>query len=325
MIVTRLFPGYDLIREAFHTYPRRSVFIVALMLLAGLSEGVGIAAVLPVLQIAMGDGNTAETQLGQIIVEYLDGVGLSTDLVTLLLVMVIGLSIKAVLVLLAMQQIGFASIHISTDLRFTLIRSLMRARWSYYTSQPVGTLANAMTVEATQGGATFTGAYTILAVAMQVAVYFGLAMLVSWRVTIASLVAGVVMIVILGRFIEMTRRASHHASQAYNDLLSQLTDTMTGIKPLKAMSLEGRVGPLLESEARSINWALRRVIIAKECMQWLREPILVIFLAAGLYASLTVWRFGFEVVLVMALLFYRTVNNIARLQNAYQQLAASNV
>lgn len=324
MTVTRFLPGYDLIREAFHTYPWRSVFIVGLMLLAGLSEGVGVAAVLPVLSIAAGDGNGTKTELGRIIMDYMGGMGLSTDLVTLLIVMVIGLSLKALLVLLAMQQIGFASSHISTDLRFALIRSLMRARWSYYAGQPVGTFANAMTVEATQGGATFTGAYTILAVAMQVAVYLGLAMLVSWQVTVASLVAGAVMMVVLGRFIEMTRQASQHASQAFNDLLRQLTDALTGIKPLKAMAMEGRVSPLLEAEVRSINWALRRVVIAKECMQGLREPILVIFLAVGLYASLTVWTVGFEVVLVMALLFYRTVNNIARLQNAYQQLAASN-
>jgi ATP-binding cassette, subfamily C, bacterial len=324
MKIMHFIPGYGLIHEAFCAYPQRSVLIVALMLLSGLAEGVGIATVLPVLSIAVGDGNAMETELGQIILDYLGGVGLSTDLVTLLIVMVIGLSLKAVLVLLAMQQIGFASVHISTDLRFALIRSLMKARWSYYASQPVGTFANAMSVEATQGGATFTGAYTILAVTIQIAVYLGLAMLVSWQVTVASLVAGTVMMIILGRFIEMTRRASQHASQAFNDLLRQLTDVLTGIKPLKAMAVEERVGPLLEAEALKINLALRRVTIAKECMQWLREPILVIFLAVGLYVALAVWKTSFEVVLVMALLFYRTVNNIARLQSAYQQLAASN-
>jgi hypothetical protein len=36
-------------------YPRRSVLIVGLLFLSGLAEGLGVASLLPLLELAMGD------------------------------------------------------------------------------------------------------------------------------------------------------------------------------------------------------------------------------------------------------------------------------
>jgi ATP-binding cassette, subfamily C, bacterial len=324
-MLKHLITTYDLIVEAFQLYPGRSVTIVASILIASLAEGLGVAAVLPVLGMAASGGGASESELGLIVADAFAALGIPTELRSLLVLMVIGFALKGGLMLVAMQQIGFTSAHISTDLRFALVRAVMGARWSYYSSQPVGVLGNAMTVEATRGGAAFTGAYTIVAMIFQVAIYVGVATVVSWQIAMASLAAGIVMMVILGQFINMTRHASLSASAAFQELLRQLTDALNGIKPLKAMAMQERVALLLEAEASFINKAARRLITAKHGMQWLREPIMVIFLAFGLYATLVVWQIRFEVVLVMTLLFYRTAISIARLQTAYQQVVSSHV
>jgi ATP-binding cassette, subfamily C, bacterial len=320
-----MLPGSDLLVEAFSAYPLRSMVIVVSVLFAGLAEGIGIASILPVLSIAIGEGSANHTDLGRIIVEALAYLNIPNELPVLLLLIVVGLAVKAGAVLLAMQQVGFAAARITTDLRFALIRSIMNAKWSHYTSQPAGIFANAMTVEATNGGATFTGVYQIAAVAIQVFVYLGLALLVSWKVTAASIIAGGVTILVLGRFIDITRQASIKATEAYNTLLTRLTDALAGIKPLKAMGAEERVAPLLENEASSINLALRSMVTAKESVQHLREPILAAFLALGLYLLIEVQPVPFESLLVMALLFQRTVNHITKLQSSYQTLVNSEV
>jgi ATP-binding cassette, subfamily C, bacterial len=313
-------PGYELAMEAFAVYPGRSLVILTCVLFAGLAEGIGIASILPVLSIAIGDDSADQTGLGRMMTASLGFLGIPNSLPVLLLLIVGGLTVKAGAVLLAMQQIGFTAARITTDLRFALIRSVMKAKWPHYISQPAGIFANAMTVEASNGGATFTSVYQITAVAIQVIIYLGLAFLVSWKVTVASIVAGAVIVLILGRFIGMTRRASIKATEAYNNLLTRLTDALAGIKPLKAMGAEERVGPLLENEASSINLALRNMVTAKESVEHLREPILAAFLAGGLYFVIELRPVSFESVLVMALLFHRTVNHIAKLQSSYQTL-----
>ncbi len=313
---------FELIREAFQRYPLRSLLIVVCMLLAGLSEGVGVAIVLPVLSIAIGEGGAATTEFGGTVTEILAVVGIPATLTALLPLLVLGFALKAILVLLAMQQIGFAAAHISTDLRLTLIRELMEVRWSYFASKPLGGFANAVSTEANRGGAAFTDAYTIIAVAIQVVIYLSLAFVLSWRVTLAAMVAGAVMALVLGYFIGMTRRAAKKAATSYSLLLGRMTDILAGIKPLKAMAAESRIAPLITHEAESINHAMQRLIIAKEGVQALREPIIILFLATGLYSVLSVGSVPFEMALMMGLLFHRAVNQIARLQSAYQQLTA---
>jgi ATP-binding cassette, subfamily C, bacterial len=317
-------PGiFDVIGEAFRRYPVRSIVIVACMLLSGLSEGIGVAVVLPVLSIAVGESGAETTEFGRTVVDLLAVAGIPATLNVLLPLLVSGFILKAILVLLAMQQIGFAAAHISTDLRLSLIQGLMRARWSYFASRPVGGFANAVSTEANRGGAAFTDAYTIIAVTMQVLIYLGLAFLVSWQVTLAAIVAGAAMALVLGYFISMTRRAAKRAASGYSTLLSRMSDILAGIKPLKAMAVENRVAPLMTHEAEAINHAMQRLVIAKEVIQALREPIIILFLAIGLFLALEMGGIPFEMTIMMGLLFHRAVNQIARLQSTYQRFAAN--
>ena len=126
-----------------------------------------------------------------------------------------------------------------------------------FVTQKTGILANAMTTEATRGGATFTGAYTIVAIIIQVAVYVIIAMLVSLELALASLIVGIVIMLVLGNFISMSRNAAQKNSESFDRLQRLLTDVLNGIKPLKAMSVEDRVGPLLQEEAISINKSVK--------------------------------------------------------------------
>ena len=310
-----------LIGEAFRAYPRRSVLIVAAILMAGLAEGVGVAAVLPALSVAI--GGASETELGRTVEGALTSIGIPNELHWLLLLMVAGFALKATLVFLAMQQVGFAGARITTDLRFRLIRALMNARWSYYIGQPTGVMSNALTTEAENGGATFVGAYRIVATSFQVLVYVALALAVSWQVTAASLVAGALMLAIMSGLVGMTRKASGTAAKAYNEMVRRLTDALAGIKPLKAMALQDRVGPLMEAEAGLVMRALERTFTAKEGMARFREPIIVAFLSLGLWVAIVVWDEPFEIIAVMALLFYRTLSRIGEVQSSYQTLAGS--
>ena len=126
-----------MIIEAFRLYPTRSLMIVVCILFAGLAEGFGVAVFLPILSLAVDQVGTQNTEIGRIVEEYLTIIGIPTDLHILLILMVIGFSLKAALMMLAMQQIGFTSSHISTDLRFELIRAVLGAQWSYYSKQPI--------------------------------------------------------------------------------------------------------------------------------------------------------------------------------------------
>lgn len=315
--------GLRLAWELLLRYPRQSVTVVVLLLFAGLLEGFGVATVLPLLGMVAGDATAEPSKLDQIVFAAFEAVGLAPTLGNLLLVIVAGMVGKAALVLLAMREVGSAMAYVAHRLRLALVRALMLARWSYFTRQPAGSLANAVTSESSGAGAAFWAAANICTSALQVAIYLALAALVSWQVTAAAIAAGGALFVGLSFLIKVSRRAGKQAVAAYNSLLSRLVDGLAGIKAIKAMALEERFAPMLETDNRTLFSAQRRLLVAKEALIALHEPVIVIFLAAGLFA-LASWRpTPLDTLMMMALLFQRTVTRLGKLQSAYQQLAAA--
>jgi len=314
--------GFRNIWPLLRSYPRQSVLIVVLLLFAGIAEGFGIATVMPLLSTVVG-GDSGDSKLTGIVYAAFATLGLPVTLSGMLLVIVVGMLLKAALVLLAMSEVAKAMSFVSHRLRLTLMRALMKADWRYFTLQSTGQLANALTTESNGAAAAFFGAAKLCTVGIQVVLYLGLALLVSWQVTVAGLVAGSILFVSLSRLIGVSRRAGKQATVAYNNLTGRLVDSLGGIKSIKVSAAEDRLAPMLETDNVALYQAQRRLMIAKEALTALQEPVMVIFMAIGLFAVATFWPVPIEQLIMMALLFQRTVTRLGQLQSAYQQLAGS--
>src|SRR3546814_2019036 len=73
--------------------------------------------------------------------------GLTPDLSLLIGLVVGGIAVKCVLHMVAMRYVGYAVAAVATDLRAELIKSLLNVRWEYFTKQPLGRIANAVSVD----------------------------------------------------------------------------------------------------------------------------------------------------------------------------------
>lgn len=315
-----------LLLELARAHPRRSLTTLACLLLAGAAEGLGVSTVLPLLTIALPESASSvpgsTPALAGIITRGLAVVGVAPTIGTLLLLIVAGMSIKAGLLLLANRQVGFAVARVARDLRLQMIRSLLDARWDYFTRQPIGAIANAFATEAERASETYLRGSLVVAAAIQTLVYLGLAMSISWLATVFALVAGVLSSAVLGRFVGTARRAGAAQTLLLKRSLTQLADVLQATKPLKAMGRQMLLGPLLEQETERLDRSLRGEVLSKEGMRALQEPILVGTLALGLFLALS--RFGMPAptLLVLALLFYRTLSMANRIQREYQVFVA---
>ena len=317
--------GLRLAPVLFAAYPRESALVIALLVLAGLAEGIGVASILPLLEAFTSGGAVAgsDAPLNRLIRSLFAAVNLEPTLLAMLVAVVLGMTLKAGLVLLAMSQVGLIMARVGHRLRLTFLRAMMRAQWGYFTRQPIGALANAINTESNGASAAFLAVAHLAAAALQVAVYMALAFLISWQVTAAAVLAGVVLFVALNRLVTISRRAGRQAVSAFQELISRLVDGLAGIKAIKAMGQEDRLGPMLEVSNESLYRAQRRLVVSKEALVALHEPIIVIFLALGLFAMAEWFPAPVDMLIMTALLFQRTVTRLGRLQGAYQQLVAA--
>jgi ATP-binding cassette subfamily C protein len=308
------------VRMLLAAYPRRTALVSLLLLLAGLSEGLGIGTLLPLLKIVMG-GSGGDTYLGQYIDCVFTIIGATPSVLLLIGLLVALILLKSALDLLAAQQVGHTAARVESDLRIGLIRSLMSARWRYFIDQPAGRLANSMTNEAFLASHCYDLVCRFIAEGFQVLAYLGVACLVSWKMTLVGLVGAAISGAVLSRFIGMARRAAEKQTRLLSTVAGRLVDGLQGIKPLKAMACEERLGPLLESEIRALNEARSKQVLASAGMRSMHEPLLLLVLAAGGYFAFRLMQADLEALMVLMLLAWRSLVRVGNLQTYYQELA----
>jgi len=306
-------------RIFFSIYASKQFRIIGCLALAALVEAIGLATLLPVLNSVGGGG---DSKAGAVLNDFFAGIGLHPDMLTLTLIIVCLMILKAALSILAMSYVGYAVADLATRLRLELVARLIRARWSYFVGQPVGRISNIAGLEVTRSAEAYLMSAQAITLMIQAAGYTLVALFISWPIALVAIGGGTAMTLLLQRFVRKTRRAGRRQTRRTSELVVQLNDALVGIKPLKAMARHAQVIRFLEGKIAELRRALRQQTLSKQMTKYIQEPLLVIFLAVGLYVTTTFWGIPLSELLVMGLLIERTISSVGKVQQEVQKAAA---
>jgi ATP-binding cassette subfamily C protein len=308
-------------------YPKRSIVMIVAMLFAGVAEGFGLSAMLPLLSTALSNQSGGEKVFagGSAAEDMVNGVlrslGIPQILEVLLLVVFCAVFLKCVLVLFANRHVGYTVAHVATDLRLTLLRALLASRWAFHLRQPVGAIANAVATEAQRACKTYLYGANMTIAFIQALAYIGVAFMVSWKATLVALLCGSMILYVLKRLIAKARRAGERQTKILKSLLGRLADNLQSIKPLKSMALEKLAESALSKEVQKLNRALRKQVISKEYLRAFQEPLRTALLLIGLYAALKYLSLPVTTVMMLVFLIARVMSQLSKVQESYQKIA----
>lgn len=314
-----------LFRYFYAAYPVRSTAMLLAITVAALAEGIGLAALLPLLNLVISPEAAEGTQDAMML--YVEGafdfVGLEVTIGALLVVIVGMITAKSLLMMAAMTQVGYTAAHVTMGLRLRVVRALLAARWRHFVDQRSGDFASAVGVEPMRAAMAYVSACHVIAGGMTLLIYAVLSLAISWEVSIAALVVGVLGMVVLHRLVTVSRRAGQEQTRLQKSFMTRLLQGLDGMKPLKAMAREGSLGPLIEADTLGLNRAQRLIVISQEGMKEGHEVIRVLAVAGGLYVFLNVWSQPTDSLFVLILLFARMLQKVTQLQRHYQAAAAN--
>jgi ATP-binding cassette subfamily C protein len=306
-------------------YPWQSLLMIVALLLSGVVEGLGLAALLPLLALASGEDVLGGK--GAAIKRAMNGllhyVGLTPSVGTLLVIIVVAIALKSLLITLANKRVGYMVARVTTDLRLALLRALLTTRWEYFVRQQVGKLASVFGGQANRASTAFLSGVRMGALCVQTIVSAVVALLVSWKATLAVLLGGTLILFTLRRLVRRARGAGRKQTEATNTLISRLTDSFLSIKPLKSMAREYLADAVLVRETKRVNRAVEKQIFAKEALRGFQEPCLTALLLLGLYMALVRWHMPISDLLILVLLLARVVGQLGKLQLQYQDMSSS--
>ena len=313
------------LRYFLRAYPWHTLLMLLCLLLAAAAEGVGLSTLVPVLGVAFQQSGAApHTPSGfeATVVSILHRVGIEPTLGPLFGVVAAALWLKGGLMLLSKRQVGYTVAWAATDLRLNLLRALLASRWPYYTRQPVGAVATAMSSEADRASIAFHHLAQISAFVVQTLLYTGLALAVSWQATAFAAIAGIATLFVLSALVRVSGQAGRRQTQSLRSLLTRLTDVLQGVKLLKAMGRERLVAPILEQDTRRLHKALRKRIFAEEAVLALQEPIVGTLLLVGMIAWVNHAAVPVQSAFVLLFLCFKTLDNLNKSQRKFQTLIA---
>jgi len=303
------------------SYPGRSLAVTACLLVSGLLEGIGISTVLPLISLVVRGSLDSTGAVGSAVERLLMLFGLKASVGPLLALILAAFLFKAAIIYTAMRLAITTASGIVIEVRRAFLRSLLGARWEFFQSQPTGRLGGAISHEAEQVADLYLCACRMLAGAIQVAVYLGLAFTISWRLSLCALAVAGLGFAVLIRYVERMRRASTRFYERMRLLINGLIDALGGLKPLKAMGLESRTEPYLEGEIAALGTYKARSEMNRISLDVLREPFQLIMAGLGFYIAYRFLRIGFAEMALTLLIFIRVLDTTTRLQSQHQNFA----
>jgi len=319
----------NLMLAFLRAYPWHTVVMLVALFLAGIVEGIGLSALLPLLNIGIKTSarQTDEAQavppdneLERVVTDALNNLGIQPSIEVLLVIIVIAFTLKNLLLLVAQRQIGYTAAQVATDLRLEILRAVLRSKWEYFLHQPIGRLANSLATEAQRASHAFVNGAMVITIIVQAVIYGAVALAVSWQATLVSLAAGLVIIGASHSLVRMARKAGKKQTTLFKALLSKVTDTLQSVKPLKAMAREHLADTVLSLKTTQLNKVLRKQIFSTALLKATQEELTVIVIAFGIFVTLIKFEMPLATVMILVVVLGKMLGQLGKVQKRYQKV-----
>lgn len=299
--------------------PKKFGLALSLMVFVGLTEGIGLLLLVPLLQLVGLD--VQQGALGQIagfISSFFIYFGLTPTLATVLLLYVVIISLNALLIRLQTLMVSEIEYGYAAELRKDLFSSITNSNWLFFTGKRSSDFAHALTYEIeriTTGTSFFI---SLIASSIILAVYLIFALKISGIVTGLIFIVGILLLLLLKRRTQSAGRSGEKLSSTSKDLYSSTLKQMDGMKTIKSFGMEGKNIELFNQEADGVSQSFMGAVNSYADVRFLFDVGSVIILSLVVFILIEVLAIPTAELLILLYLFVRMIPRFSNIQMSYQ-------
>jgi ATP-binding cassette, subfamily C, bacterial len=294
--------------------------LILLMVLVGLSEGLAVTLLLPLLAhvgISYGAGSgIAGAALNNVIAV----IGASLGTLGILAILIAVASVQAAFFIILQRWMSIVSRSYQRRQQTQLFRAFMCAQWEFMIGRKAGELTNAIVRESERlAQAVYIGLY-LVGTSISACIYLILALIIAWPVTLGLMACALTMTLAVLRLYRESYALGKSIAPLNAELQSVLSEQISGIKIIKATSSEGVASTRLDRIVGKLERANAKLDFMPAFARGLLE-----FLAFSALAAIFVFgQKGFGVapanVIVVFALFMRLFPRITTVQSYFHIL-----
>lgn len=308
-------------RKFYQFAPGKLIVIFALMLFQGVTAGVGLLFIIPLLQIVgfeiatssnLNISNTANQLFAMI------GVAPSLENVLLSYVIIVSL-IASVRYQLAVMTTSLQQSYISY-LRDTLYRALLRSRWEFIVQGRMSDFTHSLTGQVQELGQASHLMLSFFSDLLLTLVMLALALLLSVKMTLFACVFAILLLVLLLPFNRIVSRSGQHQLTNFKLIFQMLTEQLASLKMIKSYASEQYHANQVKRVSETLEAQHCRLVRMNAITQWISMVGTVIVFSLFFYVAQSVLAVPLATILLLLVIFSRLLPQISGLQKTYQQL-----
>jgi ATP-binding cassette subfamily C protein len=299
----------------------RAAAVFALLLAVGLTEGIGLLALIPLLHVlGLTSGDGADSPVAAATVRAFAAVGLPLTLPSLLGAFLALIVLRAVLMrardlLLTGIRLGFVD-----HLRTRLYAAIGGADWLFLARTRTSDFTHVLTSDISRVAQGTDAVLRLTVSGCLAVVQVAIALSLSTIGTVAALSSGALLSLVLRPQLRRAHRLGHELTAASRDLFGNVTDFLGGLKLAKSYLAEDRHNALFEQSVTSMRRQLLDFARTGANARTVYQIGGAIALCGLLYLAVAAIRLPAVELLVLILIFARLMPTVSGMQQHWQAL-----
>lgn len=299
---------------------KRLLLALFLLVMIGLTEGVGLLMLVPFLSL-LGVGQEGSTNIIVSTTEQVfSSLNLSLTLSTVLILYIALITFRSVLIrwreiLLSEIRLGFVD-----HLRGRLYEAIGKANWVFLSKKRTSDLTHVLTSDINRIASGTHSLLGILVTSFIALVYIGVAIQLSWVMTLLALASGAVLLLLLWPQVRKAKTLGQNLTKANRNVFGTVSDFLDGIKLAKSYAAEERYSRSFSDSLIKLRTQLLGFTRSNSFAQMMFQIGAAVALSGLLYISAVVIKVPGAELLVLIIIFSRLLPLLSSLQSSYQQI-----
>jgi ATP-binding cassette subfamily C protein len=289
--------------------------IIALLIVAGMLENVGILAMLPAIQLVV--AGDPSSKIAVLTADALAFVGLSPTLGTILALSFLAVLLKIVLTIASGVMNAELVADMINRLRLDIIRNLLRTHWSHFVRARTGRYVNLLSSESDRVVPAINQGIGLIADTIHTLLYLASALAVSAPIALLAVAVGAFKVIVMRPILSVARKSGSRQSQHTAILGAHLVEMIEMAKSIKAMAREAAAELVLRRDVDALRNAQVRNQFGALMMTCIDELLIAAIVVASFFVAVTFLEADLAQIAIVGVLMSRTMSRIGILQKRY--------
>ena len=301
--------------------PGRNIGIFLTNLLFGLSQGISIVTLIPLLQM-LERNSLGDNKVFALLNKLVSSMGITIS-IELIIALYLALILFNALIQYA-KSIWQSDVQqeFTANIRKDIFSKLIRSDWMYLSGQNRNEFSHILTSEIPSITALNFHLFSLLSVSIIFIIYIVLAFLVSFYFTLFVLVCGLVLYSLMNRFITRTYATGKDNFFTNRNLYKQFDDFWDTIKFAKIHGTEKYHFDRFDAQNQQFAQERKRIIRLSLTPQTINTIASAFILSTVIYMGYKFGNMSLSSFLILILLFARIFPQLMKMHTTYMQIAS---